>query len=190
MLSVSLNAPSTAGELIVIAVQLDVNGQVTSMTDDAVGPSSYTRLPASRANTVSTGVEMWFTQQANPGATTVTVESGGTLNSVVAWQFATPGTARWDVALALSNQPASTTPVAPQVTTASADEIILAATVVANDVSGIQAGSEFTNDTQTNSNGFAHLTDPQAPAGGYQAVWDQPSNGVYCSDAVAFAMGP
>jgi len=36
----------------------------------------------------------------------------------------------------------------------------------------------------------AHLTDPRAPAGTYQAQWDQPRSGAYCASAAAFKVGP
>ena len=57
-------------------------------------------------------------------------------------------------------------------------------------ISQIHPNNEFTNDKNTQGNGWAHLTDNAAPAGSHVAVWDQPSGGTYCATTAAFVVGP
>jgi len=90
----------------------------------------------------------------------------------------------------LNDQPATTAPVGPMIMTSTAGEFVVSVAIVENAARRIHAGDEFTNDQTTNGNGWAHLTDPMAAAGTYQAQWDQPQSGVYCAAAAAFAVGP
>jgi hypothetical protein len=175
-------------------VHLYSSGQVMSVTDNASGPGAYTRVTASRADNTDgfpgVGVEIWFSPSANVGATTVTAIATDDVYAVVAWQFATPTAATVDTAMGLSNQPGTITPTAPPIATNAAGEIVVAVAAAESPVTSIGAGGEFTNDELTDGLGFAHLTDPHAPAGVHIAVWDQTYGSVYCTDAVAFAVGP
>ncbi len=94
-----------------------------------------------------------------------------------------------DTGVAVSDQPASNTPLGPSITTKTPGEFVVSVAIVANGISGTHAGNAFTNDLRTRGDGWAHLTDPAAPAGSYQAEWDQGTAGDYCSDAAAFRSG-
>jgi hypothetical protein len=186
-----LASATKAGELVVVAAQLS-SGTTASVTDNASALGTYMSIPSARATYTSTPSainEMWY-GTTNAGATAVTVAANSTIDVVVAWRFTTPGAPRLDLAAALSNQGLSTAPTSPAIMTSSPGEIVIAAVLVTADVTGISSGNEFTNDELTNGNGFAHLTDPLAPAGVHIAQWDQPGNGWYCASAVAFAVGP
>ena len=79
--------------------------------------------------------------------------------------------------------------IAAERTTSAAGEFVMASAIVFDTVSGIHPGNEFTNDQVSDGNGWAHLTDPMAPAGVHQAQWDA-TPGSYCASAVAFKVGP
>jgi hypothetical protein len=187
-LSLQLGATSSAGQMIVAAVNLDSGATFPSIGDDA--SNTYIPVPGATAGSVVNNdtLVIMYVPNANAGATMVTATSTH-VYSIVVWQFTTPQPATVDTAGQLSDQPSSTLPVSPSITTAGPGEIVIAIAVVLNTISSVQNGSPFTNDTVTNGNGFAHLTDPHAPAGTYQAVWNQPNSAAYCSQAVAFVVG-
>jgi len=90
----------------------------------------------------------------------------------------------------LDDRPATTTPLGAAITTTTAGELVISIAIVANQVSGLTAGSAFTNDQTTFGNGWAHLTDNKAPAGTYQAQWEQPNLGPYCAASASFRLAP
>ena len=185
-------APTTAGDLLVVGVQFAVGANTTGVTDNAAGtPSTFTGIGASRAHNLQGdgGVEVWYAPSANAGATSVTATaSAASLYSVVVWEFATAAPATVDIAKQESDQAASASPATPAITTVNAGELVIAIGIVADSISGLAPGSEFTNDTLANGNGWAHITSTTAPAGAHQATWDSAA-GTYCSDAVAFHVG-
>jgi len=174
-----------AGDLIVVAVQGEPPGTATSVTD--VAGSSYTRV----ANTLgvdATGgdnVELWYTPSAVGGSTQINATFPTLTYAIVAWEFQTPVLATVDTGSALSNQAATTSPEAPAITTHCGGELVIAAAIAEGSITEIAGGNPFTNDETTNDNGWAHITDPHAPAGTYTAVWSS-NSGVYCSSAAAF----
>jgi hypothetical protein len=95
-----------------------------------------------------------------------------------------------DIAAASNDQPASATPRGPRITTSVAGEFVVAAALADAEITGIHAGNEFTKDSLAQGNGWAHLTDSNAPAGVHQVQWDQTPAGVFCASAAAFLVGP
>ncbi|HWO20789.1 MAG TPA: hypothetical protein VNO30_18610 [Kofleriaceae bacterium] len=182
-------AATGAAHLIVVAVQTGLN-QVASMTDDA--NNTYVSVAGSRAVDMAqtTAVELWYAASSNAGATTITA-SGDPIFAVVAWEVAgIRGANPLDTVSKLESQPQSTTPFGASITTRAAGEFVVSAVIVANAVMGVAMGSAFTNDHTTFGNGWAHLTSATAPAGTYQARWNQPEPGTSCATSAAFFTGP
>jgi hypothetical protein len=132
---------------------------------------------------------MWYAASANANATIVTAMATANITGIVTWRFTTPRPATVDMARAVTDPAASGTPSAPIATSAPGD-IVVAAAVVAASPALITPGGEFASDETPNGDGFAHLTNPLAPAGVHVAVWDQAFSASYCAAAVAFAVGP
>jgi hypothetical protein len=189
-LQLPLSTPGTGGELIVLAVQHDPGGVVLSVSDNASSAGTYQAVPNAAASNVNGALELWYGQGANPGATTVTAIANTYIHELVAWRFVTPRLATLDTSGGATDQPSSPTPTSPALMTAAAGEIVVAATYVDGNVSGLAAGSEFTNDVMINGDAYAHLTDPHAPAGVHIVVWNQDQILGYCASAAAFAVGP
>jgi hypothetical protein len=183
---------TTAGDLLVIGVQFAPGATITSVSDNAPGgTSAFSAIPTSKASNAAGdgGLEVWYAPVVNAGATAVTATAAAaSVYSVVAWEVATMQPATVDTAKQLSDQASSTTPVAPAVTTRNVGELVIAIGLSSSTVTQLHAGSEFTNDTLANGNGWAHITSTTAPAGPHQATWDG-GNGTFCSTAVAFHVG-
>ena len=182
-----------AGHLLVVGVHVGNGGSVSALTDDA--GNTYASVPAARAANLSVvgsdTLELWYASGSRPGPTTITVTATDTVISTIAWEVSGIRTASpLDTAVAINAQPATTTPMGPPITTVSAGEFVISIAIVQNGISGTAPGNEFTNDFRTRGNGWAHLTDPAAPAGVHQAVWDQGTAGSYCANAAAFFAGP
>jgi hypothetical protein len=188
-----LPAPTGSGDLIVVAVQTNPGGVVTSVTDDASGSgNTYAAIPSSHATDTadSLAVELWVAAPSRPGAMTLTITASD-YHAAVAWEVAgLRATAALDTVATLDDQTASTLPSGPLITTATADEFVLSAAIVSNNIPGIRAGNEFTNDQGTEGNGWAHLTNPRAAAGTHEAQWRQNPAGGYCAVAAAFFTAP
>jgi hypothetical protein len=183
-------AATGSGHAIIVALQTPSGNVVTAVADNA--NNTYARIPASRAsvNNSDLASEIWYATNSHAGATVLTA-TATTLYSTVIWEVAgIKTTSPLDVASALSNQAATTTPLGASVTTTADGDFVIDVAMVNNALSGIHTGNRFTNDRGTNSNGWAHLTDPEAPAGTYRAQWDQPQSGVYCASSAAFFVGP
>jgi hypothetical protein len=178
-----------AAHLIVVAVQTGLD-QVTSVTDDA--NNTYVAVAGSRAVDMNetTAVELWYAASSSAGATTITA-GGDPVYAIVAWEVAgIRGTNPLDTVSKLENQQQSTTPPGASITTSAAGEFVVSAIIVANQVTGVTMGNAFTNDHTTFGNGWAHLTSAAAPAGTYQARWNQPDRGTSCATSAAFFVAP
>jgi hypothetical protein len=187
MLSVTVG-PTTAGDLIVVAVQAGVPVGSTSVRDSA--GTTYQPVPGAAAVMTARGgdVEIWYAPTATGGATTITATSTTQVTAIVAWELRTARTATIDTAGQLSDQPATTMPSAPAITTRCDGGLVIAAAVLdTTGVTGLATGTEFTNDETSNGNGWAHITDPSAPAGSHQAIWTSALN-PYCATAAAFVV--
>jgi len=181
---------STAGSLIVVGVETPDVVPVDGVTDDA--NNVYVRVPGTRAVNVARnlGVELWYAKAASAGATRVTA-TGLMVYAIVAWEVAGLDPLNpLGSASKLDDRPATTTPLGAAITTTTAGELVISIAIVANQVSGLTAGSAFTNDQTTFGNGWAHLTDNKAPAGTYQAQWEQPNLGPYCATSASFRLAP
>ena len=153
--------------------------------------NTYVAVPKRATSTaVNVGLEVWYATDSKAGATTITVTSNS-VKAIVAWEFANiKTTSPLDNATKLDNQATSTTPLGAAITTAQDRELVIATIIVQNQVSGIHAGSLFTNDQTALGNGWAHITSNNAAAGTYQAQWDQPTTGPSCAVSAAFFIGP
>lgn len=182
-------AATGSKHLIVVGVETLLADTVTSVTDNA--GNTYVAVPKRAVSTVvNVGLEIWYSAGAKAGATTITVTSNST-RAIVAWEFTNiKTTGPLDNGTKVDNQAASTTPLGASIVTAQDRELVIATIIVQNQVSGIHANSAFTNDQTALGNGWAHLTSNNAPAGTYQAQWDQPTTGASCAVSAAFFVGP
>jgi hypothetical protein len=189
-LSVSEPSPITAGDLVVVALHARGNASSIAVTDNAPGGgTTYTAIPGAIATNTTLGdtVEIWYAPSASAGVTSITASSStGQLLTLMVWEFATRAPATVDTAAELSAQPSTLAPSAPPVTTANTGELVIAIAIVAGNVLGI--APEFTDDSQLDGNGWAHIRSPAAPAGMQVVQWDSDA-GSYCADAVAFHVG-
>jgi hypothetical protein len=182
-------AATAAGDLIVVGAQVAAPGGVASIADNA--GTAYQRISGASALATAQGgiLEIWYAPTANAGATTITVTANMTVIAIVVWEFRTSRVATVDAATQVSDQPQSANPAGPAITTRSDGELVIAAVVLDfHQITGIAAGNAFTNDELANANGWAHLTDPSAPAGTYQATWNANVSDSYCASAVAFVV--
>lgn len=187
----TVNVTATgSGHLLVVAIEGTQAGNVTAVADNA--GNTYTAIPNNRATSsaFSVGLEFWYAVSSKSGATMVTI-TAPTVYAAVVWEVANiRTTAPLDAATKLDNQAASTTPLGASITTNQARDFVVSVVIVDNVVSGLHTGSAFTNDHTTFGNGWAHLTSNNAPAGTYQAQWDQGTAGAYCAATAAFSIGP
>lgn len=181
-------AASGAAHLIVVAVETDASA-VASVTDDA--GNTYVPIPESRAVVAaeSFGVELWYAARSTAGATTISA-TADVVYAMAAWEVAGIRTTNpLDTASKLDDQPPTTTPLGASITTSAGGELVISVVIVSNEVSGLTADSPFTNDHRAFGNGWAHLTSAAAPAGTYQARWNQPDSGAACAASAAFFVG-
>ena len=180
-------AASGQGNLIVVALQLAI-GTADSVSDNAVGGSNdYVAIPTATCGDANTnaGVQLYYAASSAAGATTITAAVSP--SAIVAWEVAGMRSNNpVDTSGVLDSQAASMTPFGPTITTDALGDFVVSIAIVQGGVSDVHAGNAFTNDHKTRGNGWAHLTNAAAPAGPYQAEWDQNMAGTYCSSAVAF----
>jgi len=181
-------SPSGAEHLIVVAVQVAAAGTVNSVTDDM--GSTYVAVAAAQTSDPNDGLEIWYTPESRAKVTSIAIDTTVSVVAAVAWEVAGIDTdIALDTATELDAQPASTTPVGPIIATTVPGDFVVSVAIVANGITTTHTGNAFTNDHRTKGNGWAHLTDAAAPAGSYQAEWDQPTAGLYCANAAAFRVG-
>jgi hypothetical protein len=188
--------PLGSQHLIVVAVQVPDDGRVTAITDTS-NCNSYTAIPTAHSTNADAGdeLEIFYAKSSCPGADAISIDAT-TEVTAAAWEASGIRTDDpFDMASTLNEQPETAMPLGPIITTSTAGEFVVSVAIVANEVSGIHPGNEFTNDHLANGNAWAHLTDPMAPAGTHQAQWDPPpppapSPGSYCASAAAFKVGP
>jgi hypothetical protein len=184
--------PLGAHHLVVVAIQISGGGLVTAITDSS-NCNTYAAVPAAHATnrTLGDDLQIFYAKDSCPDADAISIAATMSVHAAVVWEASGIHTGDpLDTAAALNDQPASTTPLGPQIITSMAGEFVVSAAMVENVAARIHAGDEFTNDQTTNGNGWAHLADPMAAAGNHQAQWDQTQSGVYCATAAAFRVGP
>ena len=181
-----------AQSLIVVAMQIDPRGMVTAVTDNS-NCNSYTEITDAYAFCIASKLYIYYAKSSSAcsGATKIDLAVTAPVFAAVAWEVSgIRSDDPVDTALTLTEQPDTTSPRGPRITTSTDGEFVVSVMLVDNIVSGIHPGNEFTNDQLVFDNGWAHLTDPMAKAGTYQAQWDQPMAGAYCTSAVAFKVAP
>lgn len=182
--------PVGAGHLLVVAMEIDTGGAPPAVTD---GCNSYVAIPTatSTSSLLQVELQVFYAYATQPcQVNTIHVASNRDVCALVAWEVSgITGSDPVDAVAVLSDQPRSNAPLAPKITTSAAGEFVMASAIVLDTVSGIHPGNEFTNDQVSDGDGWAHLTDPMAPAGVHQAQWDA-TPGSYCASAVAFKVGP
>lgn len=184
--------PLGAHHLVVVAIQISGGGLVTAITDSS-NRNSYIAIPGAHAveNTLGDDLQIFYARDSFPGGDAVGIAATMQVHAAVVWEVSGIRTDEpLDTAAVLNSQPESTAPLGPAITTRASGEFVVTAAMVENVATRIHAGDEFTNDQTTNGNGWAHLTDPMAAAGTYQAQWDQPASGLSCAAAAAFQVGP
>ncbi len=183
--SSTLSVPSIgAGHLVIVGIESAM--AATAVVDD--GGNVYQRVASSRAEVPSEqlGVELWYVPNALPGGTTIAVTAPSTVFAIDMWEVDGLASVEIDDVATLDDQPATTTPEGASITTTTDGEFVVSIAIVNNFVGGLTANSQFTNDHTTFGNGWAHLTSNTAPAGTYQARWNQSVSGTYCASSVAF----
>jgi hypothetical protein len=184
-LGASLNiAPSTGGAVVVVGIETSSGAAVTSVTDEK--GSTYVAIARATNEARGFAIELWYAPDVHAGAKRITAGAPA-VSAMVAWEVANLRTTGALATFAtLDDQAATPTPLGAPIATTEAGEFVVSVAIVGNMVSGIDASGAFTNDHTTLGNGWAHLTDAQAPPGAYQAAWDQPTAGVYCAASAAF----
>jgi hypothetical protein len=184
-----------ARHLIVVAVQVDVGG-LLSITDNS-DCNSYLPIHAADADCGGDGLRMFYVKSSCAGAEVIGIGSTKAVHTAVVWEVSgIRSDDPLDTASALDTQSPSATPLGPPITTSADGDLIISAVDVDDEVTGIHAGNEFTNDSLGNGNGWAHITSASAKAGIHQAQWDQPQPtghqmpGEYCASAAAFKAAP
>jgi hypothetical protein len=194
----SLGAPSLsvdllgAQNLIIVAAQIAPGGTIAAVTDSS-NCNSYVPIPAAHAFCIESELYIFYAKSSSAcsGADTINLASTENVFAAVVWEVSgVRSDDPVDATLVLIEQADTTTPLGPRITTSADGEFVVSVMLVDNTISGIHPGNEFTNDQIAFGNGWAHLTDPMAKAGAYQAQWDQPMSGAYCTSAVAFKVAP
>lgn len=178
-------ATTKLGNTIVVGVETGALDAATEVTDDA--GNTYQVIPQSRATNSGgeNAVEIWIAEASKAGAKQV-VASGPVIKSVVVWEIENLAPDPVVVVDTRSAQASSDTPQGVNITTTEQGQFVLSILIVDNFINGLTPGSAFTNDHSTLGNGWAHLTDDDAPPGAYQAEWSQPGGGTSCASAVVF----
>lgn len=159
---------------------------VTSVSDN-VG-NIYQEAGNARAVDTSAQqmVDIWYAKNSTVGATTLTINpnpSGNTGGAVI-WEFSNVDTVSpLDQTAVLNSQPATATPSGAPVTTTAPAELIISVMVPGGSLTGLQAGSPFTNDATFFGTGWAHLM--TSTAGTYAPQWNT-SSGTFTSSTVSF----
>ena len=185
-----------AGHLVIVGVQIEPAGRVSSMTDDA--GNNYGLVPMSHSSSADMNValELYYVANSHPGARAIEINATSNIPfpliaSAVVWEVSgIKTTDPVDIAAALNDQPESANPRGPRITTSAPGEFVVTAALADAEITGIHAGSEFVKDSLALGNGWAHLADPDAPAGVHQVQGDQTPPGIYCASAAAFRVGP
>jgi len=184
--------PSTgSGNLIVVGWTAgggaNTSTTVSSVTDGA--GNTYREAGAARSidSTGGSIADIWYATNSVSGATSVTITPSASVTSggAMIWEFSGANvSAPFDQAALLNSQSSSAAPSGAAVTTASASEVIISLAAVSGDVSGIDSGNAFTNDSTLKGNGWAHFI--TSSTGTYAAQWSQSPAATYASSTASF----
>ena len=180
-------APTRPGSLLLVAENHQTQTPDTMVSDD--GMNTYAAVPGAAASNADVGrsIDLFFVATATPGVTAITIATASVNPSTVVWEVANLGPL--DVAAAISDGARTMTPAGPMIATTHPGEFVASMAIVSTNISGISPGDGFTSDVITAGDGYAHLADPSAPAGSYQATWDAPPV-TYAATTVAFLVAP
>lgn len=176
--------------LVIVAVQLFVVGDVASVTDSN-DCNTYVSIPAAQADCLDldTTLAIFYATNSCTDVTEIRATADSPISAIVAWEVA--GLRADDpVDTAAVTEGESATPDGPRITTSTDGEFVVSIAIGESEITGLRSGSTFTFDHNTFDNGWAHLTDPAARAGTYQALWDQDVSALYCASAAAFKAAP
>jgi hypothetical protein len=184
--------PLGAHHLVVVAIQIAGGEQITAIADGS-NCNAYTAIPEAHAvsRTLGDDLQVFYAKDSCPAGGPIRITASSNVHAAVVWEVSGIRTDDpLDTAAVVNDGPESAAPLGPAITTRAPGEFVVSAVVVENLAARIHAGNEFTNDQTTNGNGWAHLADPAAAAGTYQAQWDQSDDGAYYAAAAAFHVGP
>ena len=165
---------------------------IGTITDNA--SNTYIEAPNARAVDSSFNmVDIWYAQNSNSGATSVTItpNPSGNGGAAVIWEFSGVATASpLDQVAVLNSQPVTSTPAGASVTTTSPVEAVVAVIAPQWWTDGLVNGNNFTQDFALNitgspyySSGWAHLI--TSSAGTYSAAWTTGAD-VYAATTASF----
>lgn len=186
--SMAINATSS-GSLIVVGIETGP-AQVAGVLDNSA--NTYEAIPAARAVDAnqSVGFELWYAHNITEGATAITVDAP-VVKSILVWEVAgIDPTAPLASAAKLDDQAATTTATGPELTATVDRQFVLSVVVVEHSVGDLINGGVFTNEPATTGTGRGHVSSRLAPAGTYQASWNQPTAGTFCASSAAFFASP
>lgn len=187
--------PATgSGNLIVVGWQIgggaDTSITITGATDN-VG-NVYAEAGGARSvdSSAASVADIWYAANVSAGATSITIVPSVpvTNGAAVIWEFsgASP-VAPLDQTAVLNSQASAAVAVGAALTT-TANGVIVSLAPVATNVTGINSGNAFANDSTLKGNGWAHLI--TTAAGSYSAQWALGGAGTYSSSAAAFKVAP
>jgi hypothetical protein len=186
--------PATGqGHLLVIGWQIgggaNTSTAVTSVTDN-VG-NTYAEAGAARSVDTAAGsvADIWYAANSVAGATSVTITPSTSVNNggAVIWEFSgVSTTSPLDQTAILNSQSSSSTPSGASVTTTAA-EVIISLAPVSGNITGINSGNAFVNDSTLKGNGWSYLV--TSTAGVYSAQWTESPAGTYSSSTASFKAG-
>jgi len=185
----NLAIPSTlAGNMIVVALIFNGKTSVASISDNA----GNTYVSAGARSTVSNfAVEIWYAVNSASGATLVTPTFAGspTHLELTEWEVSGVSTGVPDATSIASGAVVSSNTAGPAVNTMRAGDFVVSVLFAgAVNFTSISSGNEFTDDFNSNGNGWAQITSTSATAGTPQASWYTANTpaGKYCASTVAF----
>lgn len=181
--SVSVPIQATAaGHFLLVGVVTYNGDSVVSVTDDAT--NAYTSTGARAIISAGGASEIWYARNIQPNATQVliTISAPGGLE---AWVAELSGIDASPIATAIANdQSSGATVVAPTVTTASPNAVVVSVAGIVSGAAGIHAGNPFTSLGIPNGDIAAYYI--ASVPGAYGAVIDENSSGLSCASTAAF----
>jgi len=189
---ISCAIPSTGrGHLIVVGIEL-IRGVKAGTTISRIADNAgdtYFEAGSALATDASDGAitDIWYAKNTTAGATAVTIAPSTEVSSAgaVLWEFSGVDTnSPLDQTVALSSQPATSTPTGGPVKTLAASVAIVSIAEVQNCLTGIVSGNTFTNDSKLFCDGWAHLV--TSAAGTYTAQWREIPSGIYAASTASF----
>ena len=185
-------AATGSGNLLVVAVAWAGGATVSGVTDNASTANTYS-LAESASTTTSPagGTALYYAQNSNSGATTITVTlSSASTPSIFVYEYSgmlTSGALDSSAVSAKSNASASHNVTGASVTTTAAAEVIFSVAYGPGTITGIKSGNAFTGSTIQNGDDAG--IDQVSATGTYNAAWSQTSSDTYSVSTAGFKIG-